>query len=143
MRVFFRRLPLYFRFWKPNLWIANAAEPRLGGANRVVAGSARGRPGPLRGHRCLVLGSLPRRIGAVELGETEEFPMNYEANLRLFVFLKSRLSRMKYVLLSRDVDRILFSCHDFQDDRRMRPKSKKKKSRQPGVYRMHHNVYKS
>ena len=46
--------------------------------------------------------------GAVELGETEEFPMNYEATLKLFVFSKSILSRIKYVLLSRDVDESFF-----------------------------------
>ena len=49
--------------------------------------------------------------------------MNYEANLRLFVFSKSILSRIKYVLLSRDVDgsfflvmisRMIYECDPIQ-----------------------------
>ena len=69
--------------------------------------------------------------------------MNYEANLRLFVFSKSILSRIKYVLLSRDVDGSFFLVMISRMIDECDPKSKKKKSRQPGVYRMHHNVYKS
>jgi len=49
--------------------------------------------------------------GAVEIGETKEFPMNYEATHKLFLFSKSILSRIKYVLF--DYNRVVMSKDPF------------------------------
>ena len=74
-------------------------------------------------HRCLgvaqpqpgedgrVLCETADALGAVEIGETEECPMNYEANIKLFVFSKSILPRIKYIFI--DYNRVTMSTDPF------------------------------